>query len=302
MADASGVAGPVTTEPPTFPADVHPDAVSTTTQRLRRVGTWAVLVLVAAIVVAPLWVFISGAIQPGRLVLDYPRSLIPRELTLSVFVDAWTEARLARYLVNSAIVAVAITSLQVLTSIGAAYAFAFLRFPFRRTLFVLFLGTFMIPAEVTIVANVATVRSLGWIDSYQGLVIPFGAAAFGTFLLRQAFLALPRDLADAAEMDGLGHLRFLFDVVVPLSRPAIGALALFSFLGAWNQYLWPLLVTTDPDLRTVQIGLRALLGSTVDRPNLTMAGTLLATLPIAVLLAIFQGQLVRGLTAGAVKG
>jgi ABC-type glycerol-3-phosphate transport system permease component len=128
------------------------------------------------------------------------------------------------------------------------------------------------------------------------------ASAFGTFLLRQAFLTVPRDLRDAAAMDGYGHIGFLLQVVVPLSRAAIGALAVFSFLLAWNQYLWPLLITNQDEYRTVQIGLKALVSSNIDEFNLVMAGTVIAAAPILTLLILFQKQLIRGLTSGAIKG
>jgi sn-glycerol 3-phosphate transport system permease protein len=209
---------------------------------------------------------------------------------------------MSRYLVNSAIVTVAIVVCQVSTSILAAYAFAFIDFPLKRTIFFAFLATLMVPAEATIVANYETVQKLHWLDSYQALVVPFMAFAFGTFLLRQAFLGVPQDLRDAAAMDGYGHWGFLRHVAVPLARPSIAALTVFSFLLAWNQYLWPLLVTNDDRHRTVQIGLKALSGADVGKLNLIMAGTVIAALPIFLLLVLFQRHLVRGLTSGAVKG
>jgi sn-glycerol 3-phosphate transport system permease protein len=176
---------------------------------------------------------------------------------------------------------------------------------------VLFLTTMMIPFEVTFFTNVNTVASfrdipvLGSIagyNTYGGLVVPFLATGFGAFLIRQAFMSLPRDLRDAAALDGYGHWRFMARVAVPLARPSIAALALFSFFGAWNQYLWPLVVTDDDRLRTVQVGLKQLARGGVDQINVTFAGTVLAALPLFVLLLVFQKQLVRGLTAGAVKG
>jgi sn-glycerol 3-phosphate transport system permease protein len=280
----------------------HPDAVGAGTRRRRRAGRYTLLVLTSALLLLPVWVTITGAIQPYSRVLNYPESLLPWPLTLQPIRDAWETANLDRYLINSAIVTVLITVGQVVTSVLAAYAFTFMQFPLRRTMFALFIATLMVPTEVTIVANFQTIRALGWLDTYAGLVTPFVAAAFGTFLLRQAFLTLPRELREAAALDGMGHLRFLWEVVVPLARPAIGALTVFSFLAAWNQYLWPLIVTNDPDMRTVQIGLRSLAGANIDELNLIMAGTLVAALPIIVILLLFQRQLIRGLTAGAVKG
>ena len=261
-----------------------------------------VLSVVAAVVLLPVWVTVTGALQPPAVVLDYPRALLPTELTLEPIREAWRSADLDRQLVNSTIMTVLITVAQVVTSVLAAYAFAFLRFPGRSALFALTLATLMVPTEVTIIANFQTIRSLGWLDTYAGLVTPFVATAFGIFLVRQAFLGLPRDLREAAEMDGMGHGAFLWGVAVPLARPTIAALSVFAFLGAWNQCLWPLIVTNDDDMRTVQIGLRSLAAANIDQPNLVMAGTVVAALPIVVLLILFQRQLVRGLTAGAVKG
>jgi sn-glycerol 3-phosphate transport system permease protein len=268
----------------------------------RRAGRYAVLGVVAAVVLLPIWTTVIGGFKPSSELLDYPRSLLPVELTTQPYADAWRVGHLGRYLLNSAVVATAITVGQAITSILAAYAFAFLDFPLKRLWFLLFLATLTVPAESTVLANVKTMQSLGWIDSYQALVVPFLALAFGTFLLRQVFLTIPKDLREAAALDGVGHLRFLWEVAVPIARPSIGALALFSFLSAWNQYLWPQRVTTDADYSTVQIGLAALRSSQVDKLNLVMAGTVIAAVPIFVALVVFQRQLIRGLTAGAIKG
>jgi sn-glycerol 3-phosphate transport system permease protein len=160
----------------------------------------------------------------------------------------------------------------------------------------------LVPLEATMVVNRRTIGSLDWLNTYQGLAIPFAATAFGTFLVRQALLTMPRDLRDAARIDGAGHLSFIRHVAVPLLRPTLGALALFSFLSAWNQYLWPNLITTEADMNTVQSGLRSLREGAIQQPNLVMAGTIIAAIPIVIALLIFQKALVRGLTAGAVKG
>ena len=270
--------------------------------RLRIAGRYLLLVVAAALVVLPIYTAVVVSIQPSDRLLDFPGVLLPKSLDLDTFRRAFSQAHLGRYLVNSAIVAVLITVGQLVTSVLAAYAFAFLRFPAKNLLFVLFLATLMVPSEVTIVANYETVQHFGWLDSYQALTVPFLATAFGTFLLRQTFLQVPQDLRDAAALDGYGHVGFLWGVAVPLARPALAALGVFSFLLAWNQYLWPLLVTNDDSYRTVQIGLKTLASSNLDELNLIMAGTVIAALPIFALLVAFQRQLVRGLTSGAVKG
>jgi sn-glycerol 3-phosphate transport system permease protein len=266
----------------------------------RAVGRYGLLALASVLVLFPLYTTGVAALKPSNRVLVNP--LVPDSFTLEVLRAAWTEGHLGRYLLNSLIVATVVTVAQVVTSVLSAYAFAMLDFPGRNLLFVVFLATLLVPLEATMVVNRRTIDALGWLNSYQGLIVPFVATAFGTFLLRQVFLSLPRDLRDAAEIDGVGHLGFLRHVAVPLVRPTIGALALFSFLATFGQYLWPNLITTEEDMYTVQSGLRQLVQTELDRPNLVMAGAIFAFLPIVVVLLLFQRQLVRGLTAGAVKG
>ncbi len=268
----------------------------------RMVGRYVVLGVVAFLVLFPVYTTVIAALKPGSKVLDHP--LLPGSFTLQVFRDAWTEGRLGRYLWNSTVVAVVVTTCQLVTSLISAYAFAFLRFPLKTFFFGLFLATLLVPIETTLVINRRTVDSLGWLNSYQGLAVPFLATAFGTFLMRQVFLQIPKELREAGQMDGLGHWGFLTEVAIPLVRPTLGALALFSFLSSWNQYLWPNLITTEENMNTVQTGLRLLNASVpdIERFNVPIAGTVIAALPIAIVLMVFQRQLVRGLTAGAVKG
>ncbi len=275
-------------------------ALDTAVRGPRLVARYAMLALVTLLVLFPVYTMIVAALKPGVSSLRDP--LIPKDLTLQTLRDAWSQGHLGRYMVNSVVVAVIVTVAQVVTSVLAAYAFAFLEFPFKRTIFAVFLATLLVPAEVTLLVNRRTVDSLGWLNSYRGLTVPFLAGAFGIFLLRQVFLSLPPEMREAASMDGVGNFGFLREVATPMARPTIGALALFCFLGTWNQYLWPTLVTTEQDMNTVQSGLRQLSKNNIDAPNLVMAGTLIAAIPIVAVLLVFQRQLVRGLTAGAVKG
>ena len=269
---------------------------------IRTAGRYLLLVVCAVVVLFPIWTALAIAIQPGARIVDFPALLIPNSLELENFTKAFDQGNLGRYLLNSGLVTLLIVVGQVVTSILAAYAFAFVKFPAKRLIFTMFLATLMVPAEALLVANYETMVHFGWLDSYQALIVPFLATAFGTFLLRQAFLGIPQEMREAAALDGYGHLGFLRHVAMPLAKPAIAALTVFSFLLAWNQYLWPLLVTNDDTYRTVQIGLKTLAGSRLDEINVTLAGTILAALPIFVLLVLFQRQLVRGLTSGAVKG
>jgi sn-glycerol 3-phosphate transport system permease protein len=165
------------------------------------------------------------------------------------------------------------------------------------------MATLILPIEVTLIANVRTIRELGWIDSFQGLPVPFLAAAFGVFLIRQGFLGIPRDLRDASQLDGFGHFGFAWRVAIPVTRPIIAAYSVIAFLGAWNQYVWPRAVTDDPEQwATVQIALRQVSATNIDETNIGFAAALIAAVPILILLIFFQRHLIRGLTAGAVKG
>jgi sn-glycerol 3-phosphate transport system permease protein len=266
----------------------------------RRFGRYVLLIVMAFIVLFPIYVIVIGALKPGDQLRNQP--LLPNHVTLDTLRAAWRNGHLGRALTNSAVVAVLVTVAQVVTSVLAAYAFVFLRFPGRNVVFVLFLATLLVPLEATLAINRRTIEDLGWLNSYQGLAVPFLATAFGIFLIRQVFLQIPKEMREAASMDGLGHFGFMREVAVPLSRPTIGALALFAFLTSWNQYLWPVLVTTDEDYNTVQTGIKALKQGAGSNPSLVIAGTVIVALPIFVVLIAFQRQLVRGLTAGAVKG
>jgi sn-glycerol 3-phosphate transport system permease protein len=271
-------------------------------RRIRIVGRYLLLTVLAVIVLFPIYIaVVNSLLRPTQIAARTP-TFFPTSPQWHTYADAWSDGHFGTYLRNSFIQTGLIVVGQLVTSILAGYAFAFLRFPLKRTLFVVFLATLMVPFEITIITNVQTINTLGWYDTFAALAVPFLATGFGAFLLRQTFLQLPKDLQDAAKLDGYGHLRFLTRVAVPLARPTIAALAVFSFLSAWNQYLWPLLVTKDDRLRTVQIGLKQLRATSIEQVNVTLAGTVLAFIPLVILLLIFQKQLLRGLTAGAVKG
>lgn len=271
-------------------------------RRTRLALRYLLLTVGAVIVLFPLYIAVVNSLLAESLLAHKPPLLFPTHPQWSNYTAAFVGGDLSIYLRNSVVQTGIIVIGQVVTSILAAYAFAFLRFPFRRTLFVVFLATLMIPFEVTLITNLDTITSLGWYNTFQGLTVPFLATGFGTFLLRQAFLQIPRDLQEAAALDGYGHWRFLTRVAIPLARPSMAALAVFSFLSAWNQYLWPLVVTGDNNhVRTVQIGLKLLLGTNPSTLDIALAGTVIAVAPLLILLVVFQKQLVRSLTAGAVK-
>ena len=297
---SSGVRGP--NPPPAVPVDPAVPVPRRKGRRWRLVARYLLLTVASVLILFPLYMTVVNSLLHASQLDRQPPLFFPVHPDWSTYSTAWTVGDMGTYLRNSVIQTVVIVAGQLLTSVLAAYAFAFLRFPFRRTLFVVFLATLMIPFEVTLITNLDTISSFGWYNTFQGLTVPFLATGFGVFLLRQAFLQIPRDLQEAAALDGYGHWRFMTRVAVPLARPALAALAVFSFLAAWNQYLWPLVVTGDNNaIRTVQIGLKQLQGSQLQDFDVTLAGTVIAVVPLFIVLVVFQKQLVRSLTAGAVK-
>lgn len=263
---------------------------------------YVVLITAAVIVLFPIYTAVNLSLLSDTELASYPPKLFPSGFHIENFSRALQQAPLGRYLLNSVVQSLLVMLGQLVTASLAAYAFAFIDFKGKNILFLVFLATMMIPWEATIIPNYLLVKQLGWTDSFQGLSIPFMATGFGTFLLRQFFLKIPKELHDAAVIDGAGDLRFLTTVVLPLGRPALGTLAVYSFLQTYNQYLWPLLITNLPNMRTVQIGIALLQDEERFMFNTVMAGVVIILIPTIILFIFSNRQLIRGLTAGAVKG
>jgi len=269
---------------------------------LSNLVTYLLLTLLSVIILFPIYMLILRALSSPLRYIAEGQPLYPVAIQWDVFTNAFTEANLGRAMGLSFIVTMVIVLAQLLTSTLAAYAFAFLEFPGKTLMFIVVIGTLLLPIEVTLIANVEIIRSIGFLNSVQGLTLPFLATALGIFLIRQGFLGIPKDLRDASELDGYGHLRFLFRVAVPMTKPIIGSFVVISFLGAWNQYVWPRFATDQNKWQTVQVALRTIGTENPDQLNLGFAAAIIAALPLLVLLIFFQRQIVRGLTAGAVKG
>jgi sn-glycerol 3-phosphate transport system permease protein len=266
-------------------------------------GVYALLFVVSVVLLSPLLFSLSLALQ-GPTVAP---SIIPRDFTQldwSVFVRVFEQQPvIARWIVNSFLVAGGVTLGVLITSSLYAYVLAYFNFPGKTLLLFVALGSLMVPFEATLIPNYLLVSQWGWTNSYQGLIVPFIASGFGIFLMRQYFLTLPRELYDAALVDGCSRWRYLWLVLLPLSRPALATLAVYTFLGTWNQFYWPLLVTSANEWRTTQVGItifRSFEGGAIF--NMQMAATIIVMLPTLVLLVLGQRQLVAGLTAGALKG
>lgn len=254
------------------------------------------------LILLPLLYAVSIAFMPPDELFTLDMNLLPKHLTLTNFQQALTQIPLGRFIWNSFFIAGCITLGQIITCSLAAFSFSFLHFKGKKILFLLVMATMMIPGEATIISNYLTVSSLGWLDTYQALIIPYLTSAMGIFLFRQFYKAFPISLYEAARVDGCSNLYFIFRILVPLTKPAIGAMAVYTFLNAWNMYMWPLLVTGSDKMRTVQIGLSML--NSVDSQSITMmiAGVVLIILPSVSIFILGQKQLIHGMFSGAVKG
>ncbi len=260
-----------------------------------------ILIPAALLVLVPyLWMFTTSLKLRGTTGL--PPYLFPNVFVLSNYVKAWQAAPFLRYYLNTTIVAVSIILARVVLASMAAYAFAFLRFPGQRLLFLLFLGTMMIPFQATIIPSYLIIRDLHWFNSYQALIVPRMVDAFSIFILRQAFISIPRDYLDAARLDGCSHWQALWRVVVPLNSSSVVTMGLFTFLFAWNDFLWPLLVANNEQMRTIQLGLQIFAGRYQTEWTYMMAGTVTATFLPVILFLVAQRSFISGLTRTGLKG
>jgi len=269
---------------------------------VRNAGWYVLLTALSLLVLYPVWMTIVRAISEPFVYIQEGQPFFPVAVDWGVFGTAWADGAMGRSMLLTTAVVAVITVAQLVTSTLAAYSFAYLRFPFKNVLFVLLIATLLLPIEVTLLTNVRTIRELEWLNSFQGLTGPFLASAFGIFLLRQGFLGVPSELRDAARLDGFGHLAFLRKVALPVNRPIVGSFVLITALGAWNNYLWPRAAVTEERWETIQVALRRISVARPERFNVGVAAAIVASIPILVLLVVFQKQIIRGLTAGAVKG
>lgn len=272
---------------------------------LRRLGRGLLYGLLAAgalLMMFPFIWMVSTSFQSAGALLVPPPRLIPSPIETGNYAEVATAFPLARFLLNSVGVAIISTALQLITSAMAAYAFARLTFRGRDALFLLYIATLMVPLQVTILPLFVEMKYLGQVDSYAGLVLPSIASAFGTFLLRQAFLGLPRELEEAAFIDGAGHFAVFRRIVVPLALPALATFGIFAFMASWNSFLWPLVILNTPDLMTLPLGLSNLQGRYSTAWNLLMAGSTVAVVPILVVYLVGQKYVIRGVTLTGLKG
>jgi multiple sugar transport system permease protein len=266
-------------------------------------GVWLLVVcaLAFAVMLPFIWMIVTSLKSPTE-VFAYPPTWIPREFQWSNYVEMWNKAPFGRYFMNSAIVAICVTIGQLISCVLAAFAFARMEFKGKNTMFMIFLSTTMISSQVTLVPTYLLMRTLNWIDSYQALIVPFLANAFGVFMLRQSFRTIPKELEEAAKLDGCSRFRFLWQILIPLSKPILASQALFAFMGNWNSYQWPLIITNQDSMRTLQIGLRYFVsGEGSTQWGIYMAAALVVTLPVIVIYFLVQKTFVESMASTGLK-
>jgi len=275
----------------------------------------AILIAVGAVVAYPFYFMVSSSLKPFFEAIQVPPTVIPQELHPENYAEAWNKAPWARYFANTFLIAGVNTVGELITSVPAAYAFARINFKGKTLLFTILLATYMMPAEATLIPNyvmmakpipgqsaIFPILRLGLYDTYQAQILPFLASAVSIFLLRQQFLSVPNELHDAARMDGAGHFRFLWSVVLPISVPALVTVAILSFYGSWNAFQWPLIVTSNPDIRPVQVGLNAFRAEAGSSYHLLMAAAAFVVAPIVLLYLVGQRYLVQGVARTGIRG
>lgn len=266
------------------------------TDRTINIVVLVILIAGSVIMLLPFAWMLSTSLKHPSEIFTYPIQWIPKQLRFENYIEAMTALPFPRFFFNSFFVAVTVTIFDLLTSSLAGFAFARLRFKGRDTLFVLYLVTLMIPSQVTLIPSFILIRALGWYDTYPALIVPFISSAFSTFLLRQQMRSIPMDLDEAARLDGAGSLQIWWHVALPLVAPALAALATLTFLAQWNSFLWPLMVTTSLEMRTVPVGLQTFQGRNNTQWHLLMAAAVIALLPVLIIYLVAQKWIVEAVS------
>jgi multiple sugar transport system permease protein len=271
-------------------------------KRMRRaVLLHVALVTGAVLTLLPLLWMASASLMPTGIAMTLPPRLLPSSVTMEHYRELFTRLNLARSAANSALLASAITAISVLLNSMAGYAFAKFRFPGRDRLFRILLAALVIPGQVSMLPLFLMLKAMGLVNTYCGVIIPGMASIFGIFLVRQYVLSIPTSLLDAARIDGAGEFRIYWSLVLPACRPILVTLAVFTFMGAWSDFLWPLIVLTDSDMYTLPVALANLLGEHVQDTELMMAGAVLTVLPVIVMFVALQRYYIAGILSGGVK-
>lgn len=271
-------------------------------KRISKTIITIILILGSVIVLSPVWWMFATSVKSMGEIMQFPPTFIPKEWHFENYMETWKAAPFTRYLFNTLLITVCVVGGNVLSNSFIAYGFAKIRFKGRNFLFAVVLATMMIPGFVTMIPHYVMYSKIGWLNTYLPLIVPsFLGSAFNIFLIRQFFLGVPNELIEAAKIDGASHIYIWSRIMIPLAKPAIATVAIFSFNGAWNDFLGPLLYINDESLYTLQLGLQVFKGQLETQWNYLMAGSLLVLLPVIILFFIFQKYFIEGmnLTAGS---
>jgi multiple sugar transport system permease protein len=258
--------------------------------------------VVALFMLVPFFWSFSTSVKTAGEVFEYPPKWIPQSIHWENYSQVWEVAPFGRYLLNSTVVSVMVTILTLLTASLAAYAFARLKFRGRDFIFMLYLGTMMIPSQVTMIPNFILIKLLGWTDTYTGLILPNVFTALGVFLLRQFFMTIPKEYEDAAKIDGASRFHIYLHVILPLSIPALSTLAIFTFVFQWNNLMWPLIVVNKDLMKTLTLGLATFQGMYSTNWSLLMAAAVMGIIPSFAIFVLGQKYLIKGITLSGIKG
>lgn len=277
----------------------RPKSVGLPAQILR----YALLLLVVAIFIVPMFWMLSASLKELQEIYTFPPQWLPATPKWSNYVEAWNAAPFGRFYINTIITTTFGVAAEVILGTTTAYAFVYLPFPRKDLLFLVLLAALMVPIHVTILPNYLTVARLGWLNTYQGMIVPGASVAFGTFLLRQHFLTLPVEILEAARLEGAGHIQLLTRMILPLSQSILITVSLIALVNKWNDFLWPLIVTNQTRMRVLPVGLAYLYQQEgTNQWGIIMAATIFVVLPILLIFIWAQRHIISGLTAGATKG
>jgi len=268
---------------------------------VKAIGLHGVLIVLAAVTMAPLLWMVAASFMATGEASTFPPPFLPAHPTVQQYVDLFTRLDITHYVVNSALLSVSVTALSLLVNSMAGYAFAKYRFAGRDRLFKLLIASMVIPAQVTMLPLFLMLNKLGLVNTYFGVLIPGMASIFGIFLIRQFAQSIPDSLIEAARMDGAGDFRIYWSLILPLCKPILTTLAIFTFMGTWNDFLWPLIIMTDDAMYTLPVALAGLSGEHVQDTELMMAGSVMTILPVMLVFLALQKYYINGIMAGGVK-
>lgn len=268
---------------------------------LKNISLHVIIYFIAFITIVPFIWMILTSLKDMSEIFVYPPKWFPSTFKFENYTNSFNAAPFGRYYLNSLFVAIVVTLGQLITCSMAAFAFARLKFRGNKILFYIFLGTMMIPYNVTMIPSFMMLYWLGWIDTYKALIVPGLASAFGTFLLRQFFITIPKELEEAAYIDGATRFGVLWRIIIPLAKPALATLAIFTFMGVFNDFIWALIVLNSEELRTVQLGLAIFRDQYLTQWDLLMAGSVMAVVPILLVFFFAQKYFIKGITLSGLK-